>query len=214
MGNFTIWPPKRSKICLVAFIVVFFILATSLTGCILEEDTNENANINATNTNQAVNENQNTNTVNDNTNTNAATNKNTNTTTNTNKTTSNTNKAANTNQTVTTPTVTPTETVNTYMKYTMGTIPGAAVDYEAAKEYLTDTMLAQFTDITFIPVSYCMQLGPDDAKIESEDTSGQTATVRVSGQYSTDPFQEMWDFSLVVVDGEWKIDQLECLLGF
>lgn len=216
MGNFTIWPPKRSKTYLVAFIVAFFVLATGLAGCIYEEDANENANTSTANENQAVNANQNTNTADENANTNATANENTNTTANANKSANaNTNKSTtNTNQKVTAPTVTPTKVVNTYMKYTMGTIPGAEVDYEAAKEYLTQNMLDQFTDITFVPLSYCVQLGPDDVNVKSENIVGQMATVRVSGQYGTDDFTDMWNFSLVVQNNEWRIDEIECLLGY
>lgn len=56
------------------------------------------------------------------------------------------------------------------MKHTLGTIPEAKVNYDKAKEYLADELKQKFTNPMFVPASYCIQDGPTDVKIVSDDT--------------------------------------------
>lgn len=112
------------------------------------------------------------------------------------------------------PTVIPSEVVELYMTFTLGTIPGSSVDYDLARQYLVPELQARFDEPGFIPLSYCIQDGPDNVKIESEKISDSTSTVRVSAQYGADfgnPFEDMWDFKLVIQDNEWKIRDIVCL---
>ncbi len=146
----------------------------------------------------------------------------TNTNANTAETTVNT-ITANTNQGVmvnanivtevsTLPTVDASTVVASYMKLTLGTIPGASVDYDAATEYMTASLKAEFdADPYFVPSSYCIQDGPDTATVASETVDGETAEVTVEAAWGTDAAKDMWQFDLVTKDGEWKIDTITCL---
>lgn len=112
---------------------------------------------------------------------------------------------------------TPSEVVDSYMKATLGAIPGANLNYTLAKNHLVPEMQAQFDDASFVPLSYCIQNGPDTVRIESEDISDDEATVRVSTQYGADfgaPFEETWDFLLDRQEGAWKIASIVCLDWF
>lgn len=113
-------------------------------------------------------------------------------------------------QNLTEPETTPSEVVENYMNYTLGTIPTASLDYEAAKDYLSVEMLSQFVDDSFVPLSYCIQMGPDDVIVDSEDISGELALVQVSSSYGSG-WEEAWEFSLIIEDNEWKIDGIVCL---
>jgi len=104
------------------------------------------------------------------------------------------------------------EVVELYMHFTLGSIPGASVDYDEAKKYLTDDLKAQFTNPMFVPTSYCMQDGPDDVRIASDDLGGGSIEVVVEGQYGG-TWQEMWQFSLVPdkPNLSWLISEIKCL---
>ncbi len=104
------------------------------------------------------------------------------------------------------------ETVDTYMKLTLGSIPGANLDYERAKQYLTPGLAAQFTTPMFIPASYCIQDGPSDVQVTSVtfDDERNMANVSVEGAYMGG-WQKMWDFTVVPVEGgHWLIHMIKC----
>ncbi|MCD4761091.1 hypothetical protein K8R42_04295 [bacterium] len=105
----------------------------------------------------------------------------------------------------------PTEVVDLYMHLTLGSIPQAEIDYEAAKSHLTDDLKTQFVNPMFIPVSYCIQDGPEEVRIISDEITGSVIEVVVEGQYGG-AWQEMWNFSLVS-DGDlsWLIQKITCL---
>lgn len=105
----------------------------------------------------------------------------------------------------------PKQTVASYMQNTLGTIPGAIIDYETAKTYLTPTYKKKFQTPVFVPQSYCIQNGPDDVKIDSSNISGDEAVVRVSSMYGS-TWTEMWDFTLKKdKNGNWLISKIDCL---
>ena len=106
----------------------------------------------------------------------------------------------------------PAEVVENYMKHTLGTIPGAEIDYDKAKEYLSDELKAQFINPMFVPSSYCIQDGPEDVSIVSDEiVTGGDVGVVVEGKYGGE-WEEMWQF-LVIPTGDlsWSINKIECL---
>ena len=103
---------------------------------------------------------------------------------------------------------TPSEVVNLYMKSTLGTLPDSNIDYDLAKQQMTSEFREQFTNPSFIPLSYCIQDGPEKVRIDSENISNDTARVRVSGFYTE--WQDMWEFGLVIQESEWKIKDIIC----
>lgn len=106
--------------------------------------------------------------------------------------------------------ISPFTIVDQYTKATLGTIPGAKVDYEKAKEYLADNLRKQFTDLSFVPLSYGIQDGPTEVKIEKENISGNKATVKVIGFYGGEPGR-IWEFNLILEQNQWKISEIKRL---
>lgn len=105
------------------------------------------------------------------------------------------------------PTSTPKEVVGKYMRATLGTIPEANVNLEKAKEYVTDELKDKLDDPSFIPLSYGIQDGPTDIKLESENIDDDAATVIVSGIYGTTS-QIKWQFDLILKGKNWKITKM------
>jgi len=106
----------------------------------------------------------------------------------------------------------PAELVQMYMEHTLGMIPNAQIDYDEAKTYLTDDLKAQFTDNSFVPLSYCIQDGPEDVKIVSDEIApGGSVRVAVDANYGG-TWKSLWAF-YVVPDGNygWLIEKIECL---
>ena len=104
------------------------------------------------------------------------------------------------------------DTVMNYMKNTLGTIPGANINYDSAKAYLTPDLEAEFTTPMFIPASYCIQDGPENVKITEADYDEyyNWINIVVQGQYG-DEWMNMWDFVVVQVEGdEWMINEIRC----
>jgi len=102
------------------------------------------------------------------------------------------------------------ETVASYMKHTLGTLSDSEIDYDKAKEYMTSDLAEEFTTPMFIPVSYCIQDGPEAVDMLSAEESGDEIVVKVKGLYGKD-WSDMWDFTLAEVDDEWLIDEITCL---
>lgn len=100
--------------------------------------------------------------------------------------------------------------IDAYLKATLGTIPGANVDYEKAKTYLTPELAVQFQDDSFIPLSYCIQDGPSETIIRSVKFLNGNAAAEVEGKYGQDRLR-MWGFGIIKIDGQWKIKEIECL---
>lgn len=101
-------------------------------------------------------------------------------------------------------------TVNSYMKHTLGTLPDSEIDYEKAKEYMTPAFAEEFDTPMFVPVSYCIQDGPEKVRIDSVEELGGETLVNVSGLYGGD-WVTMWTFSLESVNGDWLINGISCL---
>lgn len=108
----------------------------------------------------------------------------------------------------------PIEVVEIYMIHTLGTIPGAEIDYDKAKKYLTDGLKQQFTNPMFVPASYCIQDGPTDVKIISDGLNASSISVVVGALYGSE-WLNMWEFFLVPddisEDNHWLIEEIKCL---
>ncbi|MBI4261913.1 hypothetical protein HY624_00100 [Candidatus Uhrbacteria bacterium] len=107
----------------------------------------------------------------------------------------------------------PSLVVMEYMQYTLGMIPGAKINYEAAKKLLAPDLAKQFDDLTFVPESYCIQDGPTDVRITSkiQDKKMNWTNIMVEAQYGNE-WSEMWNFQVVPVEGaRWMINKIECL---
>jgi len=106
----------------------------------------------------------------------------------------------------------PEKVVREYLLSTLGTLPGASVDYRAARDLLTPEFQSRF-DTSSVPQIYCVQDGPADIRIsESSPNSEMNWTlVTVEAEYGGG-WQEMWRFKVVPVEGgEWRILNIDCL---
>jgi len=103
------------------------------------------------------------------------------------------------------PAVSPTDVAEDFILSTLGTVPGAKIDYEKAKTYMSEELKTQFTEDAFIPQFYGIQQGPDDYEMKLETTNEDTASVKVDAVYGT--MMQSWAFVLVKEADEWKIDE-------
>ena len=104
--------------------------------------------------------------------------------------------------------------VEEFMACTLGTISNSCPTEnkdKTAKEHLTLEMRADYNSDGFVPLTYCIQQGPDNVKIFSETETSGFAYVTISAQYGTDDYFPMWMFTLITQDGEWKIKEIQCL---
>ncbi len=103
--------------------------------------------------------------------------------------------------------------VETYMKYTLGSIPNAEVDYAKAKQLITPNFESQFENPMFVQTSYCIQDGPDNVRISSSTDNEEMnwTEVVVQASYGGD-WMDMWKFKIVPVEGDdWMVFEIECL---
>ena len=104
------------------------------------------------------------------------------------------------------PSVSPTKVSENFILATLGSVPGAKIDYEKSKTYLSKNLKGQFTEDTFIPEFYGIQQGPDDYEMKTETINEDSASVKVEVKYGD--MIGSWAFILVKENGEWKIDEL------
>jgi hypothetical protein len=110
-----------------------------------------------------------------------------------------------TSTTTETTTLSPTKVVETFMKATLGSIPGALIDYDLARTLMTTSYAAEFDTPMFIPQAYAMQDGPDSYEVTNEEILADTATVTVLGHWGTTN-QMYWMFELEKEAGDWKLN--------
>ncbi len=99
---------------------------------------------------------------------------------------------------------TPKQVVENFMNYTLGTLPGAQINYEKARAYLTDNMQAQYSGENWVPAFYGIQDGPTSVKFISENSSGESVTLRYDPSWG-----EMslgWTFILDQDGNKWYIN--------
>jgi len=97
------------------------------------------------------------------------------------------------------------EIVNDYMLFTLGTLPGAKVDYEQAKPLMSEEFRTQFVDTMFIPMTYGIQDGPEKIKIIKNYQEAGAELVDVQGYWGGEA-GKVWTFRLIMEDGQLKID--------
>jgi len=108
--------------------------------------------------------------------------------------------------------MTPKEVVEVFTECTLVRNPPGQCPYDSrdqAKQHLVAELQARFNEATFIPFAYCIQDGPDDAKVTSEDITAESASLQVGGLYGGD-WQDLWVFDLVKEGQEWKIKAINC----
>ena len=104
----------------------------------------------------------------------------------------------------------PATVVETFMKATLGTVPGAAIDHDHARSLMTSSYAAQFDSSAFIPTAYGIQEGPTGYEISSEEIAGTTATVAVVGRWRGEPGRR-WSFVLNQEGGSWRVAAINSL---
>jgi hypothetical protein len=107
---------------------------------------------------------------------------------------------------------TPAEVVDEFIRVTLGTVPGATVDYDRARALMTVAYAAEFDTPAFVPATYGIQEGPTGYEIGAEEVADAGATVLVRGYWGGDPGAQ-WRFTLVEEAGLWRVAGIEGLDG-
>lgn len=102
----------------------------------------------------------------------------------------------------------PASVVEDFVRATLGTVPGADLDYDLARSLMTAGYATEFGSPEFVPLAYGIQEGPTAYDIEAEQVSGRTATVEVAG-YWWGELGRRWAFSLQQEEGAWKIAAID-----
>lgn len=105
------------------------------------------------------------------------------------------------------PDVLPQDVVDQFMKATLGTLPGAEVDYDKAKSYMTAELKSYYTGDYWVPEFYGIQQGPDSFVTTDVNVVDDSATVKVTPAYGDSDVS--WAFILKKVDNEWKISEFK-----
>ena len=108
------------------------------------------------------------------------------------------------------PALDPAEVVDAFIRATLGTVPGAVIDYDRARGLMTVAYAREFDSPDFVPLTYGIQEGPSSYGVAGADISGSRATVVVSGYWGADLGRE-WGFRLQQEDGLWRIGAIDIL---
>jgi hypothetical protein len=100
--------------------------------------------------------------------------------------------------------------VDDFVRATLGTVPGAAIDYDQARSLMTVSYAREFDSAGFVPIAYGIQDGPTTYEIGDEETSGSTATVTVLGYWGGE-LGRRWGFALQQEEGAWRIAAINSL---
>jgi hypothetical protein len=98
----------------------------------------------------------------------------------------------------------PVDITEQFMLATLGTLPGASINYTKAKQLSSANLLSQWTDDSFVPAFYGIQDGPDTFDIRTQTTTGDESYVTVEVLYGSSLYN--WAFNLVYEGGGWKVD--------
>lgn len=105
----------------------------------------------------------------------------------------------------------PSEVVEYFIKYTVGTVDGSSLDSEAAQDLVSSELAQKINDSSFAAQAFCMQQGPDEIQIDSANVYNNTeGIVRVKALWGND-WQTPWEFELVDGENGWKIKTITCL---
>lgn len=102
----------------------------------------------------------------------------------------------------------PTDITENFILYTLGTVPGANVNYDKARTLMSANILDQYTedDDSFVTDFYGIQQGPDTYEMREQTVNGDEAVVRVDVLYGE--MMQAWAFGLYYEFGGWKVDSL------
>lgn len=98
----------------------------------------------------------------------------------------------------------PVDITEQFMLYTLGTLPGAEINYTKAKQLASEALRAQWTSDDFVPQFYAIQDGPDTFEVISQTTTGNESTVLVDVKWGE--MMLRWSFGLVYESGGWKVN--------
>jgi hypothetical protein len=108
----------------------------------------------------------------------------------------------------------PIEVVGFYLYSTLGSLEEVMVNYDKARQYLSPELRQEFTGSEFVPMSYCIQDGPDEVEIHEEQLVADSINVKVSALYDGELI-EMWEFILTPdkenPNNNWLIKEIVCL---
>jgi len=104
-----------------------------------------------------------------------------------------------------TSTETPKAVTENFMKYTLGTLPGASVNLQAAREYMDDSLSAKYPGDDFVPLLYGIQDGPSKVELVTENVNGNTASVKYNATFGNTMLG--WVFNLTKTADGWKISE-------
>jgi len=102
----------------------------------------------------------------------------------------------------------PVTVVEDFLLVTLGTLPKATFDYEAAQALMTEAYAAEYETPDWVPQVYGIQDGPTSYEIGGEEIAGSSATVTVLGYWGTDLGRE-WRFTAEQEGGAWKVANIE-----
>ncbi len=106
------------------------------------------------------------------------------------------------------PALEPAEVVDAFVRATLGTVPGADVDYDRARALMTVAYAAEFDSPEFVPRTYGIQEGPSNYDIAVEEVSSTDATISVVGYWGADA-GSWWRFVLRQEAAVWRIAAIE-----
>ena len=104
----------------------------------------------------------------------------------------------------------PDSVVDAFIRATLGTVPGGALDYEAAQALMTEAYAAKYGTPGWVPELYGIQEGPTAYTIDDQQIIEDAATVTASGFWSGE-LGRRWRFSLEQAAGTWKIADIKVL---
>lgn len=97
------------------------------------------------------------------------------------------------------------EFVESFMKMTLGTLPGANLDVNKAYASLSDTMQAQYSGESWVPQFYGIQDGPDDFDFLMENETEDGFVVKYNALWGNE-VGIGWLFTVVKDNGKWYIN--------
>lgn len=100
----------------------------------------------------------------------------------------------------------PVDITEQFMLYTLGTLPGAEINYIKAKQLASSALRAEWTSDDFVPQFYGIQEGPDTFEVVSQTTTGDESVVLVDVKWGE--MMLRWAFTLVYEDGSWKVNSI------
>ena len=97
----------------------------------------------------------------------------------------------------------PKTVVENFLNTTLGTLPGANVNYDLARTYMAEDFKALHLGEGWVPQLYGIQDGPSSVNFISENITSDTATVRFDPSWGE--MSLAWAFTLEKQNNKWLI---------